>query len=369
MNLRTIEWAGNAIRIIDQTRLPAELRRVYIRDLRALWHAIRVLQVRGAPALGAAAGLGVYLGIKDSGAKTYREFASQMDRVIRYLGTSRPTARNLFWGLERMASVAVANRRQSIAQIKRLLFKEAMLIIEEDRQTCRRIGRFGAPLIKNGFSILTVCNAGILATIDYGTALGVLYRAREQARRFRVFACETRPLLQGARLTSWELKKKGIDVTLICDSMAASLMRQGAVDAVITGADRIAANGDTANKIGTYSLAVLAHHHRIPFYVAAPCSTFDLRARSGRDIDIEQRPADEVTRLFFKKPIAAGGVAVYNPAFDVTDHGLITAIITDCGIVRPPYPKNIRAAMLKGTNVLPLRGARRAAPQSKNACE
>ncbi|HOU35742.1 MAG TPA: S-methyl-5-thioribose-1-phosphate isomerase [Candidatus Omnitrophota bacterium] len=347
MNLRTIAWVRNAIRIIDQTRLPAELRYVRITDLRSLWHAIKILQVRGAPALGAAAGLGVYLGIKDSRARKAGELFRQMDRVIRYLGSARPTARNLFWGLERMASVAVANRGESVPQIKRLLFREAMEIIEEDRRTCRSIGEFGSTLIKNGASVLTVCNAGILATIDYGTALGVLYRAKEKGRRFRLFACETRPLLQGARLTTWELKQKGIDVTLLCDNMAASLMARGAVDAVITGADRIAANGDTANKIGTYSLAVLARHHRIPFYVAAPGSTFDLRAKTARDIEIEQRSGDEVTTLYFKKPVAASGVAVYNPAFDVTPHGLITAIITDLGIVRPPYSRTIAAVLKK----------------------
>jgi methylthioribose-1-phosphate isomerase len=342
MDLRTIEWSGNAIKIIDQTRLPTELRYIYIKDIKLLWHAIKTLQVRGAPALGAAAGLGVFLGIKDSRAKTFREFAGELDRITRYLGSSRPTARNLFWGLERMASVAVANRSQSVAHLKKLLFEQAQQIIEEDRATCRKIGEYGSRLIHNGDNILTVCNAGILATIDYGTALGVLYRAGEKNKRFKVYACETRPLLQGARLTTWELKRKGIDVTLICDNMAASLMRQGAIDKVITGADRIAANGDTANKIGTYSLAVLARHHKIPFYIAAPVSTFDLCTKSGADIEIEQRPAEEVTRLFFKKPIAADGVRVYNPAFDMTPHALISAIITDKGIVKAPYRMNIK---------------------------
>jgi methylthioribose-1-phosphate isomerase len=347
MSLRTIEWVTSAIKIIDQTRLPAEFRYVYIRDLKTLWHAIRTLQVRGAPALGAAAGLGVYLGIKDSRAKNFAEFAKQLDRVTRYLASSRPTARNLFWGLERMASVAVVNRTMSVTRIKQLLFHEARQIIEEDRAACRRIGTCGSVLIKNGDAILTICNAGILATIDYGTALGVLYSAREKGRRFTVFACETRPLLQGARLTTWELKKKGIDVTLIGDNMAAALMRQGRVDMVITGADRIAANGDTANKIGTYSLAVLARFHHIPFYVAAPASTFDQRTKSGREIVIEQRPAQELTTLFFKKPIAAAGVAVYNPSFDVTDHTLISAIITDKGIIRQPYRRQIKKALAK----------------------
>ncbi|MFA5099900.1 MAG: S-methyl-5-thioribose-1-phosphate isomerase [Candidatus Omnitrophota bacterium] len=345
MTIKTVEWNNNSIKIIDQTLLPAEFRYLYIRDLKGLWHAIKTLQVRGAPALGAAAGLGVYLGIKDCKARNFDELARVLDRVIRYLGSSRPTARNLFWGLERMASIAVANRAKSVAQIKRMLFEEAMRIIEEDRRTCRKIGEYGSSLIKNGDTVLTVCNAGILATIDYGTALGVLYRAQEKRKRFEVFACETRPLLQGARLTTWELKQKGIDVTLICDNMAATLMRQGRIDKVITGADRITANGDTANKIGTYSLAVLARYHSIPFYVAAPASTFDVRKKSGKDIVIEQRPAEEVTRLFFKKPIAPANVPVYNPSFDVTDHGLISAIVTDRGIIRPPFRQQIKKTL------------------------
>jgi methylthioribose-1-phosphate isomerase len=345
MIIKTIQWANNAVKIIDQTRLPAEFRHVYIRDLKCLWHAIKTLQVRGAPALGAAAGLGVYLGIKDCKARNFAGFSRQLDGVIRYLGSSRPTARNLFWGLERMASVAAINRGKSVSQIKKILFAEAMEIIEEDRRACRKLGGYGSALIKNGDTVLTVCNAGILATIDYGTALGVLYRAQEKRKRFKVFACETRPLLQGARLTTWELKQKGIDVTLICDNMAATLMRQGKIDKVIAGADRIAANGDTANKIGTYSLAVLARYHGIPFYIAAPASTFDARMKSGEDIVIEQRPAAEVTRGFFKKPIAPANVAVYNPAFDVTDHALISAIITDRGIIRPPYRQQIKKAL------------------------
>jgi methylthioribose-1-phosphate isomerase len=244
-----------------------------------------------------------------------------------------------------MESAANANRAESVSRIKKILLAEAMQIIEEDRQACRKIGEHGSLLIKNGDAILTVCNAGILATIDYGTALGVLYRAREKGKRFKVFACETRPLLQGARLTTWELKHSGIDVTLICDNMAATLMQQGMIDKVITGADRIAVNGDAANKIGTYSLAVLARYHNIPMYIAAPSSTFDLSMKSGKDIVIEQRAAAEVTKLFFKKPIAEGNVPVYNPAFDVTPHGLISAIITERGIVKDPYQKQIKKVL------------------------
>jgi methylthioribose-1-phosphate isomerase len=348
MDIRTIEWRNNAIKIIDQSKLPSKLEYLYIRDLKTLWKAIRQLKVRGAPALGAASALGVYLGIKDSKANNFASFANEMDKIISYLGSSRPTARNLFWGLERMGSVAVENRMKSIARIIRLLFREAQEIIEEDRLACRKIAEFGQRLIRNNDSILTICNAGILATIDYGTALGVIYRAKEQGKKIKVYVCETRPLLQGARLTTWELRQKGIDVTLICDSMAATLMGQKRIDKVITGADRIAANGDAANKIGTYNLAVLSRYHKIPFYVAAPLSSFDLEMKSGQSIPIEQRPDWEVTELFFKKPIAAKNTRVFNPAFDVTDHKLITAIITDRGIIKPPFLKNIKKLWSKG---------------------
>jgi methylthioribose-1-phosphate isomerase len=342
INFKTIEWKNNAIKIIDQNKLPLKLEYVYLRTPRALWQAIKTLQVRGAPALAAAAGLGVYLGIKSSRAKNFSELSKEMDTSVRYLASARPTARNLFWALERMCSVAVRNRTGTVSGIKRLLFKEAQKIIEEDRRACRQIGRYGAKLIKKNDRILTICNAGILATIDYGTALGVIYRAREEGKKIKVYACETRPMLQGARLTMRELKQKGVDATLLCDSMAATLMRQGKVDKVIAGADRIAVNGDTANKIGTYSLAVLARHHKIPFYIAAPCSTFDWSIKTGKAIPIEEREPREVTELFFRTPIAPRGVKVFNPAFDVTPNNLITAIITDAGIIRPPYSKSIR---------------------------
>ena len=342
MDIRTIEWKNDAIKIIDQTLLPAELKYIYIRDIKTLWQAIKELKVRGAPALGAAAALGVYLGVKRSKANDASSFFKELDRVALYLGTSRPTAKNLFWGIERMRSAAVKNKYRHVQAIKMLLFKEARAIIEEDRVSCRAIGRFGAKLIRGNDTIMTVCNAGILATIDYGTALGVIYRAKEEGKRIKVFSCETRPLLQGARLTTWELSRKGVDVTANCDNMAATLMAQGKVDKVIAGADRIAANGDTANKIGTYSLAVLARYHKIPFYIAAPASTFDLSIKTGLDIPIEQRDPKEVSELFYKRPMIAHGVKIYNPAFDVTPHKLITAIITDKGIIRSPYKKNIK---------------------------
>ncbi len=341
MNIRTIEWKNNSIKLIDQTKLPLKLEYLYIKDLKTLWRTIKILQVRGAPALGVAAGLGVYLGVKDSKAGDFLKFNKDLNKVIAYLASSRPTARNLFWGLERMRSVTLKNRDKPVSLIKKFLLREAKRLIEEDRQACRKIGYYGAKLIRKADTILTICNAGILATIDYGTALGVIYRAKEEGKNIKVYACETRPLLQGARLTIWELNKKGIDVTLICDNMAATLMKQGKIDRVITGADRIASNGDAANKIGTYNLAVLSRYHKIPFYVAAPVSTFDLRIKSGKDIPIEERPGKEVTELFFKQAIAAKNTKVFNPAFDVTANNLITAIITDKGIIRPPYKKNI----------------------------
>jgi methylthioribose-1-phosphate isomerase len=341
MIIKTIQWQDNKIKLIDQTKLPLKLEYVYAKDLKSLWQAIKSMKVRGAPALGAISALGVYLGIKDSKAKNFLEFNKELDRVADFIASSRPTARNLFWGLERVLGVASKNKDKPISVIKRLLFKEAQDIIELDSITCRKIGYYGQKLINDNDRILTICNAGILATIDYGTALGVIYRAKQERKYIKVFACETRPMLQGARLTTWELKKKGIDVVLICDSMAATLMQQGRIDKVITGADRIALNGDTANKVGTYSLAVLSYYHKVPFYIAAPQSTFDLVIKSGRDIPIENRDPKEVTSLFFKRPIADKNIKVFNPAFDVTPNKLITAIITDKGIIRPPFKKNI----------------------------
>jgi methylthioribose-1-phosphate isomerase len=341
MQIRTIDWLDNKIKIINQTKLPLRLEYIYLEDLKSLHKAIKTMQIRGAPALGAAAALGVYLGIKDSKAGNFSEFSRELNRTAKYLASSRPTARNLFWGLERMQEVATLNKQKPVSTLKKLLFQEAKEIMEEDRRICRRIGDYGARLIQNNDAILTICNAGILATIDYGTALGVIYRAKEEGKKFRVYVCETRPMLQGARLTTWELKKKGIPVTLICDSMAATLMQQGKIKKVITGADRISLNADAANKIGTYNLAVLCAYHKIPFYIAAPSSTFDLKMNSGKEIPIEERPGREVTELFFKQPIAAKDIKVFNPAFDVTPNRLISAIITDKGIIRPPYKKNI----------------------------
>ncbi len=335
MRIQTITWEKGRIKMIDQTKLPNTLRYIYIRDIHQLFRAIRSMRIRGAPALAAAGALGVVLAAYKSRLKSSRQLGEKLEQVIRYLGRSRPTAVNLFWGLKRMEAVLDKNQDNSVKRIKSALFEEAMGIIEEDRITCRRMARAGARLIKNGDRILTICNAGILATIDYGTALGVIYQAKKQGKQFRVFACETRPLLQGARLTTWELSKNGIDVSLICDNLAATLMRKKQISKVFVGADRIARNGDVANKVGTYNLAVLAHWHHIPFYVVAPLSTFDPAIRTGRDIPIEERSPLEVTRTLFKKAIAPSQVKVLNPAFDVTPHQLITAIITEKGIFKP----------------------------------
>jgi methylthioribose-1-phosphate isomerase len=341
MKLNTIGWKNGRVKLIDQSKLPGRLQYIYVDNLRDLRRAIRTMKVRGAPALGAAAGLGVYLGLRKINTKSFSRFKKEMERVIGYIGSSRPTARNLFWGLERMRNSVLAVSREPVDKIKKIILAEAQRMIDEDKSACRNIGRCGEKLIKDKDGILTICNAGILATIDYGTALGVVYRASEQGKKIKVFACETRPMLQGARLTAWELNRKGIDTTLICDSMAAVLMQQGKIGKVIAGADRIAANGDAANKIGTYNLAVLSRYHRIPFYIAAPASTFDLSIKSGRQIPIEQRKPSEVSTLFFKKPIAPAKIKIFNPAFDVTPQRLITALITDKGVIRPPFKKNI----------------------------
>lgn len=340
MAIKTLEWKNNKLRIIDQTKLPLELRYIYCKDTKSLWQAIKRLKIRGAPALGVAAAFGVVLGIKDSRAKNFQQFQAELDKVIRYLAKCRPTAVNLFWGLRRMHDLAMKHSKEPIPKIKKILLKEAFRIMDEDRSICRRMASFGAKLVKNGDRILTICNAGALATADYGTALGVIYRAKEQGKRINVYACETRPLLQGARLTTWELKREGIDTTLICDNMAADLMRKKMIDKVFVGADRIARNGDTANKIGTYNLAVLAKFHRISFYVVAPVSSFDLKIKSGKFIPIEQRDKKEITQIQ-GKCIAPPDLKIYNPAFDVTPASLITAIITERGIIRPPYNKNI----------------------------
>lgn len=341
MAIETIKWISGRIKLIDQRKLPAKLEYVYCDDIKSLWKAIKTLQVRGAPAIGIAGALGVILGVQHHRGKSFADFKRDLERVIKYLASSRPTAVNLFNALERMKEVAQENSRLPVPLIKQRLLKTALKIIDEDKQLCRKMADFGAGLIKDNDRLLTICNAGALATADYGTALGVMYRAKEQRKKFSVFACETRPLLQGARLTTWELKRDKISVTLICDNMAATLMAQGKVDKIFVGADRIAANGDTANKIGTYNLAVLAKFHRIPFYVVAPPASFDLKIKSGKEIPIEERDEREVTHIM-GRAITPKGIKVYNPAFDVTNNRFITAIITEKGIIRPPFIKNIK---------------------------
>lgn len=340
---KTIEWKNGYIRLLDQTKLPHNLEYLNCRDIEALWDAIKKLKVRGAPALGVAAGFGAALGMMPSKAKNQKEFTEELKGVVKYLGSSRPTAVNLFWALERMQGAAEKNSYRSVEDLKKILLKEAFRIQDEDKKACRDIAERGASLIKAGDNILTHCNAGALATAGCGTALGVLYRAKEQGKKIKVFADETRPLLQGSRLTVWELMRAGIDVTLICDNMAASLMASGRIDKVFVGADRIAANGDVANKIGTYSLAVLARYHKVPFYVAAPVSTIDFSLKSGREIPIEERNADEVKK-FGGICVAHKSAKAWNPAFDVTPHRLITAIITERGIIKPPFTSSLQGA-------------------------
>ena len=347
MPLPTIEWDGGVngrIRLIDQTLLPNELKYVYCEDIKSIWHAIKTLMVRGAPAIGIAGAMGVVLGIKEVQAKDADAFLKELKRVTTYLGSSRPTAVNLFWGLARMERVAQENRGKSVKDIKEILLQEAIRIQNEDKVICRQIGENGAEFIKDNNGVLTHCNAGGLATADYGTALAVLFKAKEQGKHIKVFADETRPLLQGSRLTAWELMQAGIDVTLICDNMAAHVMKLGKVQCVIVGADRIAANGDTANKIGTYGVSILAKEHGIPFYVAAPVSTFDLSIKSGNDIPIEERSPEEVTNGFGKRT-APEGVKVFNPAFDVTPAKNIAAIITEKGVIKNPSVENIQRVL------------------------
>jgi len=344
---KTIEWIGGMeghVVMIDQTRLPAELVMLECRDVQTMWHAIRRLSVRGAPAIGIAAAMGAVLGVRDYGGLDRDGFLKKLEDVCEYLASSRPTAVNLRWALDRLRRREQSTLGNDIATTKRALLDEAKRIRDEDEAMCRAIGRFGEPLIKPGSGVLTHCNAGGLATACWGTALAPLYTAHALGRSFHVFAGETRPLLQGSRLTAWELQHAGIAVTLLCDSMVGSLLKSGRVDLVITGADRIAANGDTANKIGTYAIAVLAKAHGIPFYVAAPSSTFDLATPDGSGIPIEERDPDEIRRGF--GPLTAPpDVNCYCPAFDVTPAALIRAIITERGIIQPVTAARIASTL------------------------
>ncbi len=331
----TVEWKDGAVRLLDQSRLPTHIEFLHCRDYRAVAQAIRELKVRGAPAIGVTAAMGVALGAQALQTSGYDEFVNGVGAICEHLAASRPTAVNLFWAIARMKEKVALLRGTPISAIKAELVKESQVILEEDIALCKAMGGQGATLIQSGQTILTHCNAGALATAGYGTALGVIRAAWAQGKKIRVIADETRPVLQGARLTAWELMQDKIPVTLITDNMAGALMRQGKIQLCIVGADRIAANGDVANKIGTYSVAVLARAHNIPFYVAAPYSTIDLNTKSGMDIPIEQRNPLEVTSIHGSDPIAPEGVEVFNPAFDVTPADLITGIITERGVFKP----------------------------------
>lgn len=339
--MRPIEWKDGKVYLIDQTKLPLELTKIECGDYKQVAEAIKKLRVRGAPAIGVAAAFGIVLGIREYGDLGKEEFFAKLKEIAEVLRNTRPTAVNLFWAIQRMLDAAEANREKDPKEIILTLTEEALQMAEEDVQTNKKMGEFGAQLIKEGDTILTHCNAGALATVDHGTALGVIREAHRQGKNISVFADETRPLLQGARLTTWELMQDGIPVTLITDNMAGHFMKSGKINLVIVGADRIAANGDVANKIGTYGVAVLAKENNIPFYVAAPVSTFDLKLQSGEDIPIEERNPEEVTHLYSSR-IAPEGVKVANPAFDVTPNKYVAGIITEKGIITAPYKENIR---------------------------
>lgn len=349
--LRTIEWVGakagsllpGRVRMIDQTRLPGKLIWLQTADVKTIWSAIKTLQVRGAPAIGIAAAMGVVAAIQRSKVRSGAELVAEVERAADYLATSRPTAVNLFWALDQMRRQARLHHALPPPELKVLLLRKAMQIRDDDAAMCRAIGRHGAKLLKKGFTVLTHCNAGGLATAEFGTALAPIYTACAQGKDIRVFADETRPLLQGARLTAWELSQAGVDVTLICDNTAAQVMKEGRIDCVMVGADRVAANGDSANKIGTYSVALAAKAHGIPFYILAPTSTFDLTLSSGGEIPIEERAAEEVTCGFGRRT-APKGVKVYAPAFDVTPARFIAGIVCERGLLRPPFGPALRRA-------------------------
>lgn len=344
MPVPTISYDGGEVHIIDQTQLPLQKKSITLHTKEEMWDAIKQLKIRGAPAIGIAAAFGIYLGIKDFKGKNREEFLVTLKEVCDYLGSSRPTAVNLFWAIDRVTALVKHNRDKTVDKLKELILQEAVEMIEEDNRICRAIGEAGVALISDGYALLTHCNAGGLATAMYGTALSPMFRAKEMGMKLHVFVDETRPLLQGARITAWELMEAGIPTTLITDNMAAFIMSQGKVDLIIVGADRIAKNGDTANKIGTLGVAILAREFGIPFYIAAPLSTIDMMTSSGADIPIEERKPDEVI-MGFGRQTAPAEVGVYNPAFDVTPARYIRGIITEKGIVSAPYDENIARVM------------------------
>lgn len=351
MAVETIKWENGKIKMIDQTKLPLELVYIETDDINILWDSIKRLVVRGAPAIGIAAGFGVALAALKSRAGKYEDLRRDVYKAIDYLATSRPTAVNLFWSLQRMKRVLEKNKEKPVENLKEILFNEAQKILEDDRERCRKIGENGKGLIKDGMGILTHCNAGALATGGIGTALASIFIAKEEGKKFTVYVDETRPLLQGGRLTAWELMQHNIDAILISDNMAAQVMKEGKINIVITGADRIALNGDAANKIGTYAVATLAKAHKIPFYIAAPVSTIDFSIKTGLQIPIEERSPEEITESFGKRT-APYNIKVYNPAFDVTPFSLISGIITEKGIINPPFGKKIAELKEKDLNTI-----------------
>ncbi len=334
---------NNAVVIIDQTKLPGKIEIISLHTAQEIWNAIYLLQVRGAPAIGVAAAYGIYVLAKRMDTEDYDTFYREFVRQKEYLDSSRPTAVNLSWALNRMQRVVEAHSGENVAQIKEALHRESVAIQEEDIWVCRMIGEHGLTLVKPGDGILTHCNAGQLATSKYGTATAPIYLGEERGYHFHVFADETRPLLQGARLTAFELQSSGVDVTLICDNMSATVMKNGWVNAVFVGCDRVAANGDAANKIGTSVVAAVAKYYGVPVYICAPTSTIDLNTPTGAEIKIEQRPAEEVTEMWYKERMAPEGIKVFNPAFDVTDHELIAGIVTEYGVARAPYTESLAA--------------------------
>ena len=337
----------SALVILDQTKLPYEVEILSLTDQKDIWNAIYLLQVRGAPAIGVAAGFGVYLAAKQIQADNWEDFYTQFKAAKDYLNSSRPTAVNLSWALNRMEQVVLDNRDKSVPELKELLHKESVAIKDEDVWMCRQIGEYGLTLIKDGDGILTHCNAGQLATSKYGTALAPIHLGRERGMNFRVYTDETRPLLQGARLSAFEMQADGVDTTVICDNMASQVMKNGWVNAVFVGCDRVAANGDACNKIGTSGVAILAKYYGIPFYVLGPTSTIDMNCPDGDHIPIELRDPDEIREKWYAEPMALPEVKCYNPAFDVTDHTLIAGIVTEKGICRAPYTESLAALFKK----------------------
>jgi methylthioribose-1-phosphate isomerase len=340
--IKTLEWTDDGVRFIDQTKLPTQEVYVTCKTYEEVADAIKTMVVRGAPAIGVSAAMGIALGVRDAKAQTVDELAPEFEQICKVLGATRPTAVNLFWAIRRMRDKFAQLRNSSVAEIKREMIAEAQRVYVEDIAANEAMGKHGAVLLPSSGSVLTHCNAGALCAAGYGTALGVIRAAIEAGKQIHVFADETRPFLQGSRLTAWELMKDNIPTTLISDNMAGAIMRQGKINAVVVGADRIAANGDVANKIGTYTVAILAKEHGIPFYVAAPTSTVDLETPDGSKIPIEQRAATEVTHMAGRQ-IAPDGVGVENPAFDVTPHKYVSAIITERGVARAPYTESLRA--------------------------